>query len=399
MTSLLLYLVVILGILAFVQLIRVLELTNKLKGSHEVEVSDSTNKKQGRNLMIFLFGYLAFFLWLYIDNRTKMLPESASEHGVSIDFLLDFNFVIILIPFIITHILLFYFAYKYAGKKDGKATYVTDNHKLELIWTSVPAVVLAIIIIYGISTWNSITRDTPEDPLVIELYSKQFDWTARYTGPDGKLGDANYLFISGTNPLGLITKQTIEDRLSELNAKIAELEDMRATEYQGGKRDENLQRQIARYQGQLTKINNYKNQIGQKQFSEANDDVLTKVEFHIPVNKDVLFFIRSQDVIHSAYMPHFRQQMNAVPGMVTQMYFKPIITTEEMRIKTGNPDFKYLLYCNKICGAAHYNMQMEIIVESEEQYNNWLKEQKTFSGVQVSEILKSIEIENQMAIN
>ena len=131
------------------------------------------------------------------------------------------------------------------------------------------------------------------------------------------------------------------------------------------------------------------------------DDIIVK-ELHLPVGRKVNFKIRSQDVLHSAYMPHFRAQMNCVPGMVTQFSFTPTITTAEMR---KDPDmiekvrginklraeraakgednsdpweFDYVLLCNKICGKSHYNMQMKIIVETEEEYNKWIAEQQTF---------------------
>jgi cytochrome c oxidase subunit 2 len=104
-------------------------------------------------------------------------------------------------------------------------------------------------------------------------------------------------------------------------------------------------------------------------------------------------------------MPHFRAQMNCVPGMVTQFAFEPIYTTLEYRElpfmveKVANINalrakksiklvakgetaldpytFDYLLLCNKICGASHYNMQMKIIVDTPEDYRAWLKEQTT----------------------
>ena len=79
-------------------------------------------------------------------------------------------------------------------------------------------------------------------------------------------------------------------------------------------------------------------------------------------------------------MPHFRVQMNCVPGMNTDFVFKPTITTEEMRVETGNEAFEYVLLCNKICGAAHYNMQLKVVVESEEDYNNWLSEQTVIAA-------------------
>ena len=78
--------------------------------------------------------------------------------------------------------------------------------------------------------------------------------------------------------------------------------------------------------------------------------------------------------------------MNCVPGMVTEFHFKPTITTDQMREKTQNPEFDYILLCNKICGAAHYNMQMTIKVVEEEEYNKWLAEQATFNdGFTVSD--------------
>ena len=138
----------------------------------------------------------------------------------------------------------------------------------------------------------------------------------------------------------------------------------------------------------------------------AQDDVIV-TELHLPVNRPVLFKMRSQDVLHSAYMPHFRAQMNCVPGMVTQFGFTPTVTTAEMReteamkekvlninkIRTEKSkdltlngeeplepyEFDYLLICNKICGKSHYNMQMKIIVETEEEYNAWMAEQTTFA--------------------
>ena len=115
--------------------------------------------------------------------------------------------------------------------------------------------------------------------------------------------------------------------------------------------------------------------------------------------------MRSQDVLHSAYMPYFRAQMNCVPGMVTQFAFEPIYTTDEYRElpfmveKVANVNalrtnkrvelvakgetaldpyaFDYLLLCNKICGASHYNMQMKIIVDTPEDYRAWLKDKAT----------------------
>jgi cytochrome c oxidase subunit 2 len=125
------------------------------------------------------------------------------------------------------------------------------------------------------------------------------------------------------------------------------------------------------------------------------DDKIVNGEFHIPVNKIVLMYFRSKDVIHSAYMPHFRAQMNCVPGMRTEFHFTPTITTAEMKEKTKNPDFDYVLLCNKICGATHWNMQMKIVVDSEADYQKWLSDQKTFKDKSMSQS----NVETKVAIN
>ena len=101
-----------------------------------------------------------------------MLPEAASEHGAAIDMLMDANLALIIFVFAITHIILLYFVFRYAKTKNAVATYKTHDNKLELIWTAVPATVLAVIIIFGIATWNSAMRETPEDAINIELYAR-----------------------------------------------------------------------------------------------------------------------------------------------------------------------------------------------------------------------------------
>jgi cytochrome c oxidase subunit 2 len=189
--------------------------------------------------------------------------------------------------------------------------------------------------------------DEDDDPMVVELYAYQFDWRARYGGLDNTLGEANVRLIEGINQLGV--------DVSDPNAQ--------------------------------------------------DDKVVT--ELHLPIGKKVLFKMRAQDVLHSAYMPHFRAQMNCVPGMITQFAYTPNITTKDMRleedviakvkyineIRTAKNidliakgeealemyDFDFLLLCNKICGSNHFNMQMNIIVETEEEFNTWISEQGTIA--------------------
>lgn len=331
MVKLLLSVVIILSVIAIVQLVKIFELLAKSKEGDPNEVSEKDNRFNARLMLLFLFSFFIFCIWQLISYKDKLLPVAASEHGAKIDWLFNFNMVILASVFFFTQILLFYFAFKYYSRKDDVAKYYPHNNKLEMIWTIIPALALVIIIVLGLRTWNKITEPAKKDALIIELYSKQFDWTARYAGKDKQLGETNYKLIDNTNPLGLDSTD-----------------------------------------------------------AKAWDDIIAKGEFHIPVKKEVEFKFRSRDVIHSAYMPHFRVQMNCVPGMVTMFHFTPTITTNEMRKITKNDKFDYILLCSKICGAAHFNMQMTIVVDTEEDYKKWIAEQqgKTFKQQVVAEIKK-----------
>jgi len=339
--NLLVLLAIVLLIIAGHQLLRIVELSRGLKKTKEWQISDKDNNMMGKALLGFMFLFFVFFFWQVDRWMDRSLPGSASEHGILIDQLWDANMYLVTLVFLLTNFFLFWFAYKYRGNSERKATFYPHNNKLEMLWTVVPAVALAFIIIFGLKYWNEIMDEAKDkDRVVVELYAKQFDWTARFPGKDGKLGETDYRQISGMNAVGLDTNDLA-----------------------------------------------------------GNDDMFVRNEIHIPVNTEIELNIRSRDVIHSVYLPHFRAQMNAVPGMVTYFKFKPIKTTAEMRkdayvvkMMAGinsqrekdqkEPvEFDYTLLCNKICGASHYNMQMTVIVESKEDYLKWLAEQKAWKTV------------------
>lgn len=369
---------VVLAVLAIAQLIRVFEITSRLKGGVSVLPTDSENKNQGSMMLLFMLAYFAFFAWLFAKYSDQLLPTSGSVHGETLDTLLAFNFWIITIVFVITHFFLFYFAYKYTFNKDRKALYYTHSNKLEMIWTVVPAIFLAAIVIFGLNAWIGITDEAPEGSMVVELYPKQFDWTARYSGQDSVLGASNYNMIATNNPLGVITNSSIEQMSNGLKAEIAELEASLVDVPSGGVKEADIIETIAKRKRQLVRVEGF-GALDIASREGGNDDILKKNEFYLPKNKSVKFVFRSRDVIHSAYMPHFRAQMNCVPGMVTQFHFVPKHTTEEMKELSGDEDFEYTLLCNKICGAAHYNMKMTIKVVEQEEFDAWLTNQKTFA--------------------
>tara|TARA_B100001758_G_C18360782_1_gene585592 strand:- start:52 stop:1029 length:978 start_codon:yes stop_codon:yes gene_type:complete len=318
MTNILVALVVLLVIASLVQITRVSELLAELKNEDVNEVTDADNKTQGFLYLVVGMGFILFVVWQMTEWNHLLLPEAASVHGAKIDVLMQFTMGMILVVFFILTPMLFYFAYKYRGNKNNTAYFFAHNNKLELIWTIIPTIVLTGVIIYGLKTWDETMNIDTSDAKVIEVYSEQFKWTARSSGDDNKLGDSDFRLVTNNNALGI------------------DMQDERA----------------------------------------LDDKILREV--HLVVGQPVLLKFRSRDVIHSAFLPHFRVQMNCVPGLITQFAFTPTKTTEQMRQEEGE-DFEYVLLCNKICGAAHYNMQMTFVVETQEEYDAWITSKKTLS--------------------
>lgn len=349
MTSLLVIIVLVFVSVAIWQLTKIFDLTQIGDNAENSQVAnDNDNSVNGYLMFAFLvFIYLTTIYCVVKFGHFPLMSNPASEHGVEVDRLMWISMILIFFVQTVTQALLHYFAFKYRGKKGNTALYFADNNKLEAIWSIIPAITLAGLILYGLYAWTNImfVDEETENPMVVEIYAKQFGWEVRYAGKDNVLGKANVRYIEGINTLGV--------DLADPNAQ---------------------------------------------------DDIQAS-ELHLPKGTKVVFKIRSQDVLHSAYMPHFRAQMNCVPGMVTQFAFTPTVTTVDMRnskamiekvdainkIRTEKSKelvakglealdpytFDYLLLCNKICGKSHYNMQMKIVVESPEDFKKWLGGQTT----------------------
>ncbi|MBP6311476.1 MAG: cytochrome c oxidase subunit II [Flavobacteriales bacterium] len=390
MTKLLILFVVVMGVLAIAQLARVYELTARLTGKREEDISPADNRMNAMLMWAFCVAYFLFFAWLTWAYWDEMLPLAASEHGVETDWLMNFNWWILLVAFVPTNVLLFYFAGKYKYDKNRKAFWQPHNNTLELIWTVVPAAVLAVIIIYGLNSWQKITTVAGPDALRVELYAKQFDWTARYPGDDGVLGASDFRLINSDNPLGIVTPESVAKRMGELDVEIAEIDSTLAHGILPAEKRHELEKSLELKQRIQARIVNLRTVMDQDLKTMGNesiynrgaDDIVTK-DFYLPVHKEVELLIRSRDVLHSAYMPHLRAQMNAVPGMTTSIKMTPTITSDSMRTHVMKDDqFEFILLCNKICGASHYNMQMPLMVTEAGEYDAWLKEakKKPFQG-------------------
>src|SRR5690606_33122315 len=164
MSKLLILIVIILGAVAIALLMRTYELGKKLSNRKEEEISEKDNNLASKLFILFMIAFFGSFIYLMAEYG-RCLPPAATEHGKAIDWLLDINFIIIIAVFFLTNTLLFVFARIYRRKKGVKAYYYPHNNKLEMIWTVVPAVVLAFIIIFGLKTWNDITSASPKEAI------------------------------------------------------------------------------------------------------------------------------------------------------------------------------------------------------------------------------------------
>ena len=207
MTTLLILGIVVFVAIAIWQMVKIFDLAQVGTSSNQV-ATDKDNKINGYLMIGFLIFIYAITIicFIYLGDL-PLVSNSASEHGPGLDNLMIISMVIIFFVQTVTQFLLHYFAYKYRGEKGKKALFYADNNTLEAIWTIIPVIVLAGLIIYGLFTWNDIMNIDPneDDPMVVELYAQQFNWKARYGGEDNVLGQANVRLIDldNANILGI----------------------------------------------------------------------------------------------------------------------------------------------------------------------------------------------------
>lgn len=300
------------------QIAKASEYATTLRGEEKVRVS--TNKLMAWLLLAFLVLGL-YAVWHFHESiLPKMLPVSASAEGEQYDSMFKVTLIITGIVFVITQILLFWFAFRYQSTEKRTAFYYPHNNKLELLWTTIPAIVMAVLVAIGLKNWFLMTSTAPANAQVVEVVGKQFNWLIRYPGADGELGRRNFRLINdANNVLGL--------------------------DYQNDPRN----------------LDDIVNQSG---------------ELHIVKGRPVKLIINSRDVIHDVGLAHFRYKMDAVPGVTTTIWFTPTVSTEEMKKITKNPNFVYEISCDQMCGKGHYSMRGTVIVhDTQEEFNKWLSSQ------------------------
>jgi len=315
------YFILIILVLAFVlifQISKASEYVSVLKG--EEKSFQQSNRINA--FMFILFMVLGLFgaWWCneLLYDRTLLAQPAASDHGEKIDFMLWLTIIVTGVVFLMTQVLLFWFAYKYQYSEKRTVYFFPHNNKLELLWTVVPAIFLTVLVGFGLFYWFKITGDAPKDSQIVEITGKQFNWMMRYPGKDNVLGRKNY----------------------------------RLTDASSG------------------------NALGVDWEDGASHDDIEASEMHLVVGKPVQLVINAQDVIHDVGLVHFRLKMDAVPGIPTTIWFTPKYTTEQMKKITGNKDFVYEISCDQVCGSGHYSMRGVIVVETQDEYDAWMASKK-----------------------
>lgn len=315
------YFILIILVLAFVlvfQISKASEYVSVLKG--EEKSFKQSNRINAFLFILFMVLGLAGAWWCneLLYDRTLLAQPAASDHGEKIDYMLWLTIIVTGIVFLLTQVLLFWFAFKYQYSEKRTSYFFPHNNKLELLWTVVPAIFLTVLVGFGLFYWFKITGDAPKDAQIVEITGKQFNWMMRYPGKDNVLGRKNY----------------------------------RLTDASSG------------------------NALGVDWEDGASHDDIEASEMHLVVGKPVQLIINAQDVIHDVGLVHFRLKMDAVPGIPTTLWFTPKYTTEQMKKITGNKDFVYEISCDQICGSGHYSMRGVIIVETQEEHDAWLSGKK-----------------------
>jgi cytochrome c oxidase subunit 2 len=240
-------------------------------------------------------------------HKLLHLPVLASENGVGVDHL------IVLIHLLMVALFVGWFSYflftlwRFRAKRHPKA----DHHGvrshassyLEMVVAGIEVLILAGVAIPLWAKAVDVTKITPEeDATQIQVVAQQFAWNGRYAGPDGKFGSQNMQLVSDSNVFGV-------DPADEA----------------------------------------------------GKDDVQILNEFHVPVNKPVVAYISSKDVIHSFKVIAFRVTQDAIPGMRIPCWFKPV--------ETG----RFQINCAQLCGNGHSSMTGGfLVVDTQEDYDAWL---------------------------
>ena len=249
------------------------------------------------------------------------MPRLASQHGAALDHTNDLVHWVMLVLFVGWSLFFLYVLWRFRAKRHPVANHTGVTSHTSTWLEGAVAVVEAILLIgFSIPLWAERVAGfpAPQDATRVRVVAEQFAWNIHYPGPDGVFGKTDVTLVDEqANPLGL-------DRSDPA----------------------------------------------------AKDDVTTINQLHLPVGHPVLVQLSSKDVIHSFALQEMRVKQDAIPGTMTPVWFVPTVTTEEMRQRTGNPEFGYEISCAQLCGLGHYRMKGYVTIHTPEDFQKWMDERE-----------------------
>ena len=255
-------------------------------------------------------------------NGPLGLPVAASAHAAEVDHTMVLVHVLMAILFVGWIAFFLYALYRFRRSRNPVADYKgVTSHTSTYLEIGVAIAEAVLLIGFSFPLWaNRVAEFPPEsEAVVVRVVGEQFAWNIHYPGADGKFGKSDIKLIDlQSNPLGI-------DRSDP----------------------------------------------------DAKDDITTVNQLHLPVGKPAIVQLSSKDVIHSFNLTEFRVKQDAIPGLVIPTWFIPTVTTDEMRAKTGKPDFTYEIACAQLCGLGHYSMRGYVTIHTPEAFQAWLDEEGT----------------------
>lgn len=234
-----------------------------------------------------------------------LLPEAASTSSKPIDDLMVYVHLLMLALFIGWSIYLGYALWRFSARRNPAANHEGSKSKIpkyaEIGVVVAEAVLLAGI---GIPLWGKNVGHfpNPKDATTIQIVAQQYAWNVRYPGPDGLFGRQDMTLVSDTNVFGVDPTDP-----------------------------------------------------------DGKDDIQLLNDIHVPIDKPVLIYLTSKDVIHSLKLVSMRITQDAIPGLRIPLTFTPT--------KLG----RYQIECAQLCGPGHAAMSGGFVtVQSEADYKAWL---------------------------
>ena len=306
------------------------------------------------------------------------LPLDASAHGTQIDQIIVITHWLMLFLFVGWGAFFIYTLVRFRKSRQQQADHVgVRSHASSYLEVAVAVFEGALLIGFAIPVWSNVVSAFPseQDALVVHVVAEQFAWNVHYPGADGIFGKRDMNLISEDNPLGL-------DRSDPV----------------------------------------------------AEDDIATINQLNLPVNKNILIYLTSKDVIHSFGIPLLRVKQDVIPGQTIRVWFRPTMTNDQIResmakrytisrgqipeglvlsvamdgyqasdgsliLEKGDyvtedvieqliaegisevyaaPDTPMEIACAQLCGLGHYRMRGTVTIQTAEEFEEWLAEEAEY---------------------